>query len=1419
MSEAGTADAERVETARRVTRAGLDPAECLAGGGQMGALMRSMDWARTPLGPVTKWPQSLRTSVSICLGTSFPMMIAWGSELHMLYNDGYLPVLGSKKHPQALAQPLLECFAEIRELLGKMFGGVMESGEPIGANDMMFPIERHGYPEETYFVFSYSPIRDESGRVGGVLTTCTETTARVIGERRLRTLRALAEGAVHAQSAEDAFDRAAKTLDPADTPFALLYLVDASAGSARLVSTCGIPAESPACLATVDLGDSATPWPLRECASTRIPQIVEALGDRFGPLPGGPWPEPTSQAVVLPIARPGQVHPYGFLVAGVSPRRALDDAYRGYLELVADHIATAVANARAREEERKRNEALAELDRAKTTFFSNVSHEFRTPLTLMLAPIEDLLAGAHGELRSPVREQLDLTHRNALRLLKLVNSLLDFARIEAGRMRALYQPIDLAAVTTDIASSFRSAVERAGLRFSVDCVRLPEPVYVDVEMWEKIVLNLLSNALKFTFEGEIAVHLRRNGELVELEVRDTGSGIPQSELPNLFKRFHRIQGTKSRTHEGTGIGLALVLDLLRLHGGDIRCESEPGRGSVFTATIRTGSAHLPGDQIGVPHSETSSVARSEAFVAEALRWLPESSHFEHVPDAGERDEAPRGIAAGARILVADDNADMRNYLRRILGAHWRVEAVADGQVALESARRDPPDLVLADVMMPGLDGFGLLRELRAGERTRSVPVVMLSARAGEEARIEGLDAGADDYLVKPFSARELVARVNSQLALATARRAIEEQRSTLYTVFKHIPASISVIRGSDFVYEMANDQSLALADTQPHELIGRPAFEVFPELRGQGFEEMILSVMRSGRPFVGKEVPLAFDLDHDGVKETTYWNLVLTPLPDERGRTDCVMSFSYDVTAQVRARREIETIAADLQQTVAQLDTILATVPVGLAFWDRDLRYTRINENLAQLNGVSVEQTLRRTAAEILPPDLAAIAEKNIRRVLESRTSVGPIELSAPAPRCPGELRHWLATYYPVLDPEGEVKRVGVVVVDVTVQKNAELERSALLEREQLARKEADLQREHLHSLFMQAPTPICILRGPRYVIELANHLCCEVWGRRHEDVIARPLFEALPEVESQVFNELLGGVLSTGDPHIGKEVRAELGSNGHRRSVYFNFVYAPLRDASGRVDGVLVVAFDVTDEVRARDEMSRTLRYNEMFAGILGHDLRNPLGSIMTAAQLVLRRASDERFATPATRILESGERMSRMIEQLLDFTRIRIGGGLTLERRLVDAAELVRRVVAEVEAGADRSKFQLKSTGDTEGEWDADRLSQVFSNLAGNAAQHGAKARPVRVHVDGRDAEAITIEFSNEGQITESLLPNLFEPFRGTENKRTNANGLGLGLFISKQIVVAHGGAIHASSRDGETRFAVVLPRSSGRRLKAVP
>ena len=424
--------------------------------------------------------------------------------------------------------------------------------------------------------------------------------------------------------------------------------------------------------------------------------------------------------------------------------------------------------AQEREIARQREE-LARLDVLKTQFFANISHEFRTPLTLMLGPIEDALDDTPS-LDDRQRERLAMVQRNGLRLQKLVNTLLDFSRVEAGRMQASYQATDLAAMTQDLAASFRAACEKAGLDFVVDTPPLPWPIHVDREMWEKIVLNLVSNAFKFTLAGAITVRLAAADDRAVLTVADTGSGIPADELPLIFDRFHRVEGAVGRSHEGTGIGLALVRELVGLHKGTIDVDSTPGRGTTFTVRLPAGRDHLPADHVDRPAPLASTATRAEAFVSEALRWLPDGAPADAPVDTPAAAKAAPVPVDRPRIVVADDNADMRDYLVRLLSDAYDVSAVADGEAAFAEARRLRPHLVLSDVMMPRLDGFGLLRRMRADTGLRDTAVLLLSARAGEEAKVEGLQAGADDYLVKPFSARELLARVHANVELARSRR-------------------------------------------------------------------------------------------------------------------------------------------------------------------------------------------------------------------------------------------------------------------------------------------------------------------------------------------------------------------------------------------------------------------------------------------------------------------------------------------------------------------------------------------------------------------------------------------------------------------------------------------------------------------------
>ena len=743
-----------------------------AGEGELPRLIRGMEWSSTALGVVETWPQSLRTAVSICLGSRHPIVLWWGSERWMFYNDAYRPMLGHAKHPQFLGRPGRECWSEIWEIIGPMMDQVIETGEATWSEDLFLLMFRSGYLEETYFTFSYSPIRDDLGRTSGIFNACTETTARVLAERRMKMLRQMV---IEAQTATGAVQQCAEILgrDARDIPFALFYLTTDTGEQLLLSAQTGLAPGTPASPTAVRLTppDDA-PWPLARVARQLRPELVEDLGSRVDGLPSEPWGEPAQRAMVLPIARPGSDRPAGILVLAISPRRAFDDDYRGFFELVAGHVTTAVSNARAHEEQRARAEMFAELDRAKTTFFSNVSHEFRTPLTLILGPLEDALRAPARTLRG---DSLEAVHRNALRLLRLVNTLLDFSRIEAGRLQASREPIDLAAETRQLAGMFRSAIESAGLTLTVDCPPLPEPVCVDLEMWEKIVLNLLSNALKHTATGEITIRQRWQDHRITLHVADTGIGIAADELPRVFERFHRVQGAWSRSHEGTGIGLALVRELARALGGEVEIASTEGAGTVVTVTINAAPAQLRSDPLEASPDRSSSRVRA-AFTEEATHWTPGLQ-------SGTLDRAqpdPHAVRSGGdtqlegarpRVVWADDNADMRDYVTRLLTEQFDVVSVSDGAAALAAVRERVPDLVLSDVMMPTLDGIGLLAALRADPHTRTVPVILVSARAGAEASAEGIDAGADDYVIKPFAARELVARVRTHVALAQYRRA------------------------------------------------------------------------------------------------------------------------------------------------------------------------------------------------------------------------------------------------------------------------------------------------------------------------------------------------------------------------------------------------------------------------------------------------------------------------------------------------------------------------------------------------------------------------------------------------------------------------------------------------------------------------
>jgi signal transduction histidine kinase len=1145
----------------------------LAVGGEMAARVVAFDWRQTPLGPIQDWPISLRATAAMVLENRFPMTLLWGRDLRHLYNDAYVPVLGDK-HPTALGQPASVVWSEIWPILGPQTDMVLQGKGATWNEHLLLPMDRKGFVEETYFTFSYGPLRDDSGAIGGMLVTCTETTPQVQGERQLQMLRDLGAAGFEAKSAEAACREAARVLaqNDADIPFALLYLVREGRGEAELVATAGMDGYvGPAKPASIAWQRPAGGWPVAAARAPGSFVVVSDLAARFGSMPSGRWQAPPDKAVILSLASAGQVQPAGFLIAAVSPLRALDERYKGMFQLTVDQIMTAISAARAFEEERTRVEALAAIDRAKTTFFSNVSHEFRTPLMLMLGPAEDLLSGLHGALEAPQRAQLELLHRNAVRLHKLVNSLLDFSRLEAGRIQASYEPVDLAALTRDLASSFRSAAERARLTLNVDCPALDEPIFVDRDMWEKIVLNLVSNALKFTFEGTIEVTLGAVPGGVALRVGDTGVGIPPAEIPHVFDRFHRVEGARARTHEGSGIGLAMVQELARLHGGHVQVESTLGRGTTFAVTIPTGSAHLPADRIRAPRTLPSTALGASPFVEEALRWLPEGEGRGQQPGAAaargrESDEPPASPRerTPARILIADDNADMRDYLRRLLEPQWTVDVAEDGLKALAAVEAHPPDLVLTDVMMPGLDGFGLLRRLRSEDRTKAIPVMMASARAGEEAKVGGLQAGADDYITKPFSARELLARVDTQLKLARLRVRAEEERERFRAIFEMAEVSI--------------------------------------------WEEDFSAVKR---------------------------------LIDE-----------LRATHGAGLRRILRVNPALVAQALALV------------------RIRDINPATLRMFRASSKEQLMTSLDRIFTPESLSVFADEMVAI-------------------------------------GEGERVFI------------------------------------------ADAPLRTVGGQR--IDVAFTLAFSPDDRNYERALV-----TLTDVSAQKLVQ---------------------------------------REREARIA-----------------EMERAVRFGEMFVGVVGHDLRNPLSAIATTAALLERRAQSDRMTKALRRITASAGRMDRMISQLLDLTRIRLGGGLRLERARVDLAEVSRSIIDELDPVYGR-RIRFRTVGDVVGRWDHDRLSQLLSNLAANACQHGAPSVPVDIALDGATPDRVRIDVHNGGVIAADLLSVIFEPLRHSSEsrkRRDGSSGLGLGLYIAQQIALAHGGTIRVDSTErAGTHFVVELPR----------
>ncbi len=1361
----------------------------------MGARMRAYDWAATSLGPTETWAQSLKTAVRILLTSRFAMWMAWGPELIFFCNDAYLPTVGVKQD-WVLGARSDRVWAEIWPDIGPRIAHVLATAEATWDEQLLLYLERSGFPEETYHTFSYSPLSDDDGVTVGMLCVVAEVTERVIVERQLAMLRDLGArfAAVLAPAEVMAGFEACLAVESRDLPVALVYAYDEGTSRATLAAIHGLERNHPGAPQEIMIDDPDSIWPFRRVLEGAAIEIADSQ-KRFANMSSpGARPE---RALILPITGAEGSAPHGFLVAGLNPHRELDDEYRGFLEILTGQVAAAIARADEYARAHARAEALAELDRAKTAFFSNVSHEFRTPLTLMLGPLEDALAEIGG-LPPAQAERITVAHRNGLRLLRLVNTLLDFSRLEAGRAQATYRPTDLGALTAELASTFRSACEGAGLTLTINCETLPGPVYIDVDMWEKIVLNLLSNAFKFTFEGAITVRVDAADGMADLQVIDTGVGIPSAELPRLFERFHRVEGARGRSFEGSGIGLALVQELVHLHGGTISVDSVEGRGTAITIRVPFGSAHLPQDQLATGSVASVTASRARAFVDEAVRWLPANSGSDSVtPDIDQRALRAEKRRDG-RVLLVDDNADLREYVQGLLAAvGYQVDTAGDGEAALAIIRRSRPDLVLTDIMMPRMDGFGLLAAIRADAALSDLPVIMLSARAGEEAQGEGLEAGADDYLAKPFSARELLARVSANLTMMRVRRqameAVRVSEAFLASVLAKAPIGMLVADANGGILKV-NERGMDLLGL-PHDVadfdtvIGAKA--IHPDGQPYAAEEYPISRALRGERIDGLRI--SYLPEGSGSDGRIVLQVDAAPIKDSGGRIIGAVTVFEDASVRDRTERELERRVA---LRTRERDRAWNNAQDLLVVIDAEGLFRAANPAWTELLGWHPDEVIGRHFLDFIPEEDHEMSEAALAAALVE-----------PLPHFQNHFLHKDGTYrlisWNASPDQGLVYGTGRDVTD-----------------EDKAAKALHAAEARLRSVFETTYQFLGFLT-PEGVMLDANAASLAAIGKKVWDIVGQSIWDTPWFSETPGMAELVkAGVEKAAS---GQIVRHEITLNLPDGERIFDFSLRPVVDQAGAIIGIVPQAMELTEQRRAEEALHQSQKMEAVgqLTGGIAHDFNNMLAIVIGSLELLSRRLGpdDARSVRYVGAAMDGAKRAATLTQRLLAFSRQQPlrPEPLNVNKLVSGMSELLHHSI-----GADVRLETVLAGGLWRVHADPSQLENVIVNLAVNARDAMPDGGRLTIetqnaHLDERYAAAhpgvtagqyVLIAVSDTGMgMPPDVAAKAFDPFFTT---KPVGKGTGLGLSQVYGFVRQSGGHVKIYSEAGQgTTVKAYLPR----------